>query len=164
MYDFEQRRRRKPRKPVLITEKAADLLARRRLSRGELQRKLLQRKYDEAEIEELLDRYEDLGFLNDKELAFDRARYILEAKPVSRKYIIYELRRALISLDIAEAAAEAAYTGFTEEEIAVKAFKREFNKTKDKEKLWRRMQRLGFASELLRDIFGRYFSDDGMID
>jgi len=56
-----------------IYNQAARILARRAHSREELRRKLL-RKWDSSQVEVVLGRFEELGYLNDEEFACLRAR------------------------------------------------------------------------------------------
>lgn len=155
MEETGRERKKHRRKPVPLADKAADLLARRRLSRGELRTKLLQRRYDTGEVEALLDRYEQLGFLNDRELAFDRATFWLESRPVSKRFLIYKLRQSLIPDNIARDAVEEKYKGHSEEDMAEKALEIEMRHTKKRDKLWGKLIRLGFAPDILRGAFER---------
>jgi len=134
-----------------VHDKALDLLARRRLSRGELRWKLLVRKYEEAEVENTLDRLQELGLLDDKALAEDYAENRVSAKPMGKRLLLQELQKRLVETELAESAAEKALEGLSEEDLAEQALQREMRLTKDVKKLYSRMLRLGFGYEVVEE-------------
>jgi len=134
-----------------VHDKALDLLARRRLSRGELRWKLWQRKYDEAEVEKTLDRLQELGLLDDKALAEDYAEDRVSMKPMGKRLLLQELHKRLLEPALAEKAAEKVLAGLSEEDLAEQALEREMKLTQDVKKLYNRMLRLGFGYEVIEE-------------
>jgi regulatory protein len=143
---------KKEKKQIPIDEKALDLLSRRRLTRGELRIKLLIRRYLISDIELLLNRYEESGLLNDRELAFDYAQHRLEELPMGQKRLKFELLKRRITNDLAEEVVQLVYEDLDEEELAQKALRMIMKETKDKAKVWRRITKLGFTIETVENV------------
>ncbi|MBC8276940.1 MAG: regulatory protein RecX [FCB group bacterium] len=144
-----------PRKRPSLREKAVDLLSRRRLSRGELRLKLLSRKYDPAEIEDLLDRYEEVGYLDDETLARDYAESRLIMKPMGRRLLELELRKRLLSDGLAESAAEHAFSDISEDDLAEQVVRKAVSLTKDRKKIYQKLARLGFQYDAIESAMSK---------
>ena len=153
----------KPKKIVPLARKALDLLSRRRLSRGELKFKLLQRNYNEKEIDKLLDRYEELGYLDDKSLADDMAGWKIEAKPMGRRSLSAELYKRRIPENLVESAIDKIYSAANEEELAEKALSNILKRTIEKNKVWERMSRLGFNFDVIMSAMHKLEPEGGYI-
>ncbi len=135
---------RKPRPKPPIKQKALDLLSRRRLSKGELRAKLLLRDYPEAEIDQLLERFIKLRYLDDESLAADYAEYRLKSKPMGKKLMKLELKRRLLPDDLVDKTVDKAFSAITEEELAVKVVRKLRGNLSDNKKIYNRLLRLGF--------------------
>ena len=153
----------KPKKPVSLENKALDLLSRRRLSRGELKIKLMQRSYAEDKIDALLDRYVELGYLDDKTLAHDIAGWKIEAKPMGRRSLMAEMYKRKIPEDLAEAAVDKVFTEQDESELAEKALYSILRRTLDKNKIFDRMRRLGFGYADIKSAMDKLEPEGGYI-
>lgn len=86
-------------------EKAIELLARKPMSRWELERKLAQWEAGEEEIAAICDRMEELGFLNDAEYAARVVRHY-SAKGYGERKLRDELYRRGISRELWQQALE----------------------------------------------------------
>jgi len=82
--------------------KAIDLLARRPHFRAELERKLLQRDFAAAVVEQTLRRLVELGYLDDEQTARDFVRQRLRRSPEGPR----KLRAKLVRLGVADAVVE----------------------------------------------------------
>ena len=152
---------RKPKSKPSLQQKALDLLSRRRLSTGELRAKLLQRKYDSQEIETLLNRYTELGYLDDKSLASDYASARLALKSMSRKLLKFELRKRLLPDDLIDSALSQAYAEISEEECAFAVVQQEIRFTRSKIKVFKKLARLGFSYDLIESALAQFPPDSG---
>ena len=161
MNKFDRQMFEKPKKIVPLSKKALDLLSRRRLSRGELKFKLLQRNYNEAEIDKLLDRYEELGYLDDVSLANDVAGWKIEAKPMGRRSLLNELHKRRIPPDLVESAVDKVYAQTDEEELAERALKNILKRTIERNKVWERMSRLGFKYNVIMSVMHKLEPEGG---
>jgi regulatory protein len=143
-------RKNKPNVP--LQDKAVDLIARRRLSRGELHHKLLLRNYPEIQIKEVLDRFEELGYLNDQSLAVDFAQNKIAIHPIGKRRLIWELIKRRVPQDLAELAVEIAFENLNEEDLARKALENLDAKKLNPDAIWRKMANLGFDSHLIANL------------
>ena len=75
------------------SQKALDLLGLRSHFERELQRKLLKRGYDQAEVTETLERLRDQGFVDDRRTAGEFVRGRLKRAPEGRRRLRAELVR-----------------------------------------------------------------------
>ncbi len=80
------------------------ILALRSHTRAELGRKLKGRKFPGAEIEALLLRYEEIGYLDDEAAARNWVRRRLRDRPMGRRSMARELSGIGVSPEIAELA------------------------------------------------------------
>ena len=150
-----------PREKPSLREKAVDLLSRRRLSRGELRVKLLARKYPPAEIEELLDHYEEIGYLDDAALARDYAESRLIMKPMGRRLLEFELRKRLLADDLAESTAEYAFREIFEEDLAERIVEKALLLTRNRKKIYQKLARLGFQYDVIESAMSRHEPEEG---
>lgn len=146
---------KKSRKKPSLPEKAVDLLSRRRLTRGELRIKLRSRQYPAAEIEELLDRYQEIGYLDDEALARDFAESRLMMKPMGRRLLELELRKRLLSDDLAESAAEYAFREISEDDLAEQIVRKMLCLTRDRKKTCQKLVRLGFQYDVIENAMSK---------
>jgi len=147
-----------------LKEKALDLLSYRRLSRRELRDKLLFKHYEAAEIEALLDRYVELGLLNDESLAQDFARRRIEVKPMSRRLLRLEMLNRRLPENIVEQTLEKIFQTVSEEELANKAIEAILNRVNLRSRVWNRLTRLGFPHDLIERLVAAHserIEDDG---
>ncbi len=81
-------------------QKALDLLSLRSHFERELERKLLKRGYDEAEVAETLGRLRDQGFVDDRRTAGEFVRGRLARAPEGRRRLRAELSRRGVASEI----------------------------------------------------------------
>jgi regulatory protein len=152
---------KRPKKTVPLSQKALDLLSRRRLTRGELKFKLLTRDYKEAEIDVLLNRYEEIGYLDDESLANDYARDRLNIKPMGRMLLKIELKKRRIPESIVEKAVEKIFSENKEEELAELYLQSLLAKTRNRKKIWDRLARRGFQYGIIETVMSRFSPEEG---
>ena len=80
--------------------KALDLLSRRSHFESELRAKLAKRDYEEAEVEETLERLRDQGLLDDRQTARDFVRGRLARAPQGRRKLRAELAKRRVASEI----------------------------------------------------------------
>jgi SOS response regulatory protein OraA/RecX len=147
---MEKKSKKKP--PPPLPQKALDLLARRRLSRGELKTKLIFRHYDPAGIETLLKKFEQRGFLNDESLALDYAQSRLQTSPLSKRKLVTELLKRRIPLELAQRATDQAYGETSEEQMANKACLLMKKGALTKFEIEKKLSRLGFSYDVIERV------------
>ncbi len=131
-------------------DRALGLLGRRAHFRAELERKLLQRGYPEAEIAAALDRLTALGYLDDAALAAAEAVRLRERKSIGRARTAAELSRKGAGA-AAIAAALANVSEADELERARAATARWLSRHHlDRPALARHLDRKGFAAAVVR--------------
>ncbi|MBT3353194.1 MAG: regulatory protein RecX [Nitrospinaceae bacterium] len=120
---------------------ALRILALRSHTRYELGRKLRGRKFPGAEIEALLHRYEEIGYLNDEAAARSWVRRRLRARPMGRRSMARELSGIGVSQEIAELALAEGYGEEGELESARRAAQKRLKAFRGKDKLRERLLR-----------------------
>ena len=101
-------RRREPKNPKSCHERALGLLAVRPRSRRELERRLLQARFEPNEVRDVLTRLERVGLVDDEAFARQYAEHRFGSRREGRRAVVSGLRAAGISPDVAEATAEGA--------------------------------------------------------
>jgi regulatory protein len=99
-------RRREPRNPKSCHERALGLLAVRPRSRRELERRLLQARFEPAEVRDVLQRLERVGLIDDEAFARQYAEHRFGVRREGRRAVANGLRAAGISPSLAAAASE----------------------------------------------------------
>ena len=77
-------------KPQTAKSAAARLLAARQYSAAGLARKLAGRGFDEDEIESVIEKFTEMGYLNDLEFAKTIVRHYKDKEPARIKYELYK--------------------------------------------------------------------------
>jgi regulatory protein len=88
---------------------AMQLLGRRLHSRAELVRKLMKGEYGETIINGVLDRLQQLGYVDDARFAKNKALSAAEHKHHGRRRAFMELRKAGVKTDVAQRALDDTY-------------------------------------------------------
>jgi regulatory protein len=170
----------KPRKSA--KETALDCLSRRALTYYELEMRLKDKGYESTEIKEALVKMEELGYLNDQELALTFAQSRLQR--YSRRRVVQDLQKRGISPEVIEEVLESMYSSrdefqncfllaqrwWVQEEkhwrqksekgLIDQSDKKEAKKTIPQElwlerKLARRLLQRGYPSDMVRNILDR---------
>jgi regulatory protein len=100
--------RREPKNPKSCHERALGLLAVRPRSRRELERRLLQARFEPEEVADVLGRLEGVGLVDDRAFARQYAEHRFGSRREGRRAVVSGLRVAGISPELAEATAEGA--------------------------------------------------------
>jgi len=152
---------KKPKKSVPLSQKALDLLSRRRLSRGELKFKLMTRNYKEKEIEILLDRYEEIGYLNDETLAIDYSEARLNMKPMGKMLLKRDLQKRRLPETLVEKTVEKIFSENGEDRFAEIYLHSLLAKTRNKKKIWDSLARRGFQYNVIETVMTRFEPEEG---
>ena len=99
--------RRAPKNAKSCHERALGLLAVRPRSRRELERRLLQARFDADEVRDVLQRLEGVGLIDDQAFARQYAEHRFGVRHEGSRAVVNGLRAAGISPALAAAAAEA---------------------------------------------------------
>lgn len=99
-----------PRIPKSCREKALDLLSRRSHFHRELERKLVQRGYDEFEIEETLEWLAAGGYVDDTRTAEEFVAGRLRRGPVGPMKLLAQLKQRGVEHDVAQRVLDEALT------------------------------------------------------
>jgi regulatory protein len=100
--------RRQPQNPKSCHERALGLLAVRPRSRRELERRLLQARFEAEEVSDVLGRLERVGLIDDEAFARQFAEHRFGTRREGSRAVANGLRAAGISPALAAATAEAA--------------------------------------------------------
>ncbi len=152
----ENKKRAREKKDASIPERmeasAIRILANRSHTRAELRRKLHQRSFPKNQIEDLLDRLESIGYLNDAEAARNWAARRIRSRPMGRRSMEQELKRLGLSDSIIEDAVSRTYEDRTELEHARRAAEKRLKalggKDKVRDRLLRFLQGRGFSVQI----------------
>ena len=101
-------RRPEPKNPKSCHDRALGLLAVRPRSRRELERRLLQARFEPDEVRDVLGRLERVGLIDDQAFARQYAEQRFGSRREGRRAVVSGLRAAGISPELAEETAEAA--------------------------------------------------------
>lgn len=137
------------------------LLSRKDYTKAELKKKLLSKGYEEKGVEEVLEKLEDLGFLNDLRFAQRWMESRAQNRPISRKAMILELKRKGIEERLIEEAmrkAEEEGNLPSDLDMARRLAKSRMKRigTRDRNIVMRRiygtLARKGFSPDVITDI------------
>lgn len=99
---------KKPTNPKSCHERALGLLAVRARSRRELERRLLQAEFDAVEVEDVLERLERVGLVDDAAFAAQVVEHAFGVKRSGRRAVAGTLTAAGVPRDVIEAALSRA--------------------------------------------------------
>ena len=100
--------RREPKNPKSCQERALGLLAVRPRSRRELERRLLQARFEPEEVRDVIGRLERVGLVDDQAFARQYADHRFGSRREGRRAVVSGLRAAGISPQLAETTADGA--------------------------------------------------------
>ncbi len=99
-------------------ERALNLLSYKPRSLAEIRARLMEKDWaEEAVVDQVIARLEELGYLNDEELAANFAGSRLAAKPLGRSRLRRDLQRKKLPPETIENALDEAYEQRSEEEL-----------------------------------------------
>ncbi len=135
---------------IPCSQKALDLLSRRSHFEREIERKLRQRGYDEADVADTLERLREQGLIDDRRTAGEFVRSRLARAPEGRRRLRAELARRGVASEIITEVLEAE-TDDDDRDLARAAAER-----------WRRTRsRPGRAPDLEKAALARHLAGRG---
>jgi regulatory protein len=151
-------------------QQAYRLLAFRNRTSSELRDRLQRRGYTVAIIDEVLRQLASDGYLDDSKLALDWARYRLQAKPLGRRRLAWELRRRGVPAESVEEVLREVYQEFDEVKLAEQAARKRLGTgelprlPRDRQRYVRHLVSLGFDTETVASALAAIFPSTAMRD
>jgi regulatory protein len=144
---------------------ALNLLGRRENTRAQLRRKLLQRKFDAADVDRTLDDLAAAGFLDDARAAKTFTRHAAHIKGQGRMRIARELAAKGVDPEIVAETLDAHIDPEEEAErlkvaLEKKARGRDLSDRKESSKVWQSLVRLGFSPDAVSKALRRRGASD----
>lgn len=152
---------------------ALKVLGGRAHSTGELKEKLRRRASRLADVEDILARLKDNGYLNDQRFAENFAASRLSNDKFGRTRVIQDLRQRRVAPALAERAARQVYQDVNEESLIEEWVRRKyrlasrehlFEEDKDLAAAYRRLVRAGFRTGDIVRVLKRFAKDPGLLD
>lgn len=152
---------------------ALKVLGLRAHSTGELKEKLRRRAGRLADVEDILARLKDHGYLNDQRFAENFAASRLTNDKFGRTRVIQDLRQRRVAPALAERAARQVYQDVNEEALIEEWIRRKyrlasrehlFEEDKDLAAAYRRLIRAGFRTGDIVRVLKRFAKDPSLLD
>jgi regulatory protein len=137
------------------------IIGRRSHSEHELQQKLRYKKYSYDNIENVIFRLKEYGYINDTELAKNLFNKYLQANKYSLKQILYKLKQRGLPDAIIHNLING-YDDIEEWQLALKIVKTHFKILDDttKEKIYRYLATKGFSSTSITKVLDHIYHSD----
>jgi len=139
-------------------ERAVKLVAAKSRSVAELRERLLQsRQANKSDVEAVISRLKEYGYLDDERFAFSYASLKVKQRPIGRRRLERDLKFKKVDSAVANEALELVYTETTEEELIDRAIEKRIRlrgKPKDRlaaKSLFDHLLRQGFPFELVSE-------------
>lgn len=144
---------------------ALNMLGRRENTRAQLRRKLLQRKYEPADIDRVLDDLVAAGFLDDARAAKSFARHASHIKGQGRNRIARELAAKGVDPDIVAQTLDAQIDPDEEAERLRVALERksrgkDLTDRRESSKVWQALVRQGFSADAVSKALRKAGTDE----
>ena len=136
----------------LAIEAAAKSLARCEQCRASLERKLVQKKFDEETIKQALDFLESRKYLDDERYAASWIRSHCSFKPRGSIRLVRDLCARGVSRKIADEAVKAYFENVDEYELCDSALKKLLTKNKNVKKLLKSLADSGFSYKIIQRV------------
>ena len=152
---------------------ALKVLGGRAHSTGELKQKLRRRASRLTDVEDILARLKDHGYLNDQRFAENFAASRLANDRFGRTRVVQDLRQRRVAPALAERAARQVYQDVNEEALIEEWIRRKyrlaprehlFEEDKDLAAAYRRLVRAGFRTGDIVRVLKRFAKDPGLLD
>jgi regulatory protein len=136
-------------------QQAYRLLSYRSRTARELRERLRQRGHTTAVIDAVLDELEAEGYVNDRKFLCDWARYRLQAKPLGRRHLAWEIQRRGVDREVLEDILNEIYAEFDEVALAEQAARKRLRakgpllSSRERQQLARYLLGLGFEPETI---------------
>lgn len=156
-----------------LWEYAVKVLAGRAYSIGELREKLRRRAERAGDIDGVLARLKENGYLDDRRFAESFATARLSNDRFGRTRVIQDLRRRRVAPALAERTVEQVYQGVDEEALIEEWIRRKyrlatreglFHEEKDLAAAWRRLARAGFRTGAILNVLKRFARNPELLD
>ena len=147
-------------------QQAYRLLAYRSQTANELRDRLQRRGYAAAIIDEVLRQLASDGYIDDRKVALDWARYRLQAKPLGRRRLAWELHRRGVPSESLEEVLREVYSEFDEGLLAEQAARKRLrskelpHSPRERQRCARYLLSLGFEAETVAAALGALYSLD----
>jgi len=147
-------------------QQAYRLLAYRNQTSSELRDRLQRRGYTSPVIDEVLRQLVLDGYVDDRKLALDWARYRLQTKPLGRRRLAWELRRRGIPPESVEEVLREVYAEFDEVTLAEQAARKRLGSKelprspRERQRYIRHLISLGFDTEIVATALAALWSVD----
>jgi regulatory protein len=139
-------------------ERAVKLIAAKSRSVAELRERLLQsRQSNKSDVEAVISRLKEYGYLDDERFAFSYATLKVKQRPIGRRRLERDLKFKKVDSAVANEALELVYTETTEEELIDRAIEKRIRlrgKPQDRlaaKSLFDHLLRQGFPFELVSE-------------
>jgi len=139
-------------------ERAVKLIAAKSRSVAELRERLLQsRQANKSDVEAVISRLKEYGYLDDERFAFSYASLKVKQRPIGRRRLERDLKFKKVDSAVANEALELVYTETTEEELIDRAIEKRIRlrgRPKDRlaaKSLFDHLLRQGFPFELVSE-------------
>jgi regulatory protein len=135
------------------------LLAFRDRTTRELRDRLQQRGHMANDIDEVLHQLVNEGYLNDRQFAFNWARYRLQEKPLGRRRLAWEIQRRGIDSELLEEVLDKVYTEFNQVALAEQVLRKHLrvagipHSMIERQKLSRYLMNRGFGLDIIATAF-----------
>jgi regulatory protein len=152
---------------------ALKTLGGRAQSTGELREKLRLRAERVGDVDDVLARLKDLGYLNDQRFAESFAAARLSGEKMGRTRVIHDLRRRRVAPSLAETTVQKTYEGVDEITLIEDWIRRKYRVTpreglfgdeKDLASAYRRLARAGFQSGEIIRVLKRFAKNPDLLD
>ena len=142
--------------------KCADYLSRRSHSEKELLDKLIKGGVDRDSAVKAIERFKELGYINDRDFAFEYTEYLLNSKRYSLNRVKQELYYKGISKDIISEVIDGIETDQAQTVINIinKSYVRKLNEEGGREKVIAALMRRGFSYSDIKEAFNRLENDE----
>ena len=152
---------------------ALKILGGRAHSTGELREKLRRRAEREADVDDILSRLKNHGYLDDRRFAESYASARLSNEKLGRTRVIQDLRHRRVAPSLAERTVQQVYQGVDESALIEEWVRRKyrlaprenlFREDKDIAAAYRRLLRAGFRSGEIIRVLKRFARDPDLLD
>lgn len=137
-------------------ERALNLLSYKPRSLAEMRSRLMEKDWaEEAVVDQVIARLEELGYLNDEQFAANFASSRLTAKPIGRTRLRRDMQRKKLPSETIESALDEAYDQQSEEELIERAINKRIRlkgvptTREETKKLFDYLIRRGFSYDLV---------------
>ena len=152
---------------------ALRVLGRRALSTGELREKLKRRASLAGDVDSVLARLKEAGYLDDRRFAESFAAARLSGERFGRTRVIHDLRHRRVAPVLAESTVHKVYQGVDEEALIEDWIRRKFRLApregllqdeKDMASAYRRLVRAGFRTGEIVKVLKRFAKNPELLD